>query len=161
MTTSCRSTSEYLRSTRTRRLDDVIEENLANQGIGLEVRAVETTKVGGTDSRINIPATYVELLDKKSGDSLGRYLVSQIHSDRETLMGGVGPDASNIFDQISMGDDQYNIGLQYHREVKPYWIQLEDVRGSTTAGPIRRETTRRSFASSIPSRAKIARNAFG
>ena len=75
------------------RLDDVIEENLANQGIGLEVRAVETTKVGGTDSRINIPATYVELLDKKSGDSLGRYLVSQIHSDRQTLMAGVGPDA--------------------------------------------------------------------
>ncbi len=61
-------------------LKDVTPDNLATKGVGLEVRAVETSKSGGTDSAVNLASAYVELLDKSSGDSLGKYLVSQADS---------------------------------------------------------------------------------
>ncbi len=67
-------------------LKDVTPDNLATTGVGLEVRAVETSKSGGTDNQMNLASAYVELLDKSSGDSLGKYLISQLISDREMLL---------------------------------------------------------------------------
>tara|TARA_R110002049_G_scaffold2750_8_gene22284 strand:+ start:237239 stop:240868 length:3630 start_codon:yes stop_codon:yes gene_type:complete len=113
-------------------IEDVTDENMATKGIGLEIQAVARPKIGGTDSRINMPAAYVEFLDKESGESLGRHLVSQIHSDRELLIPGA--DAKNMFDEVAAGGKTYDVGLRYHREVKPYWVQLEDVRRVNYSG---------------------------
>ena len=113
-------------------IEDVNDKNLADTGMGLEIQAVPRTKIGGTDNRINMPAAYVELLDKQSGEPLGRHLVSQIHSDREMLIPGSG--AKDLFDTVTVGEEKFDIGLRYHREVKPYWVQLEDVRRVNYSG---------------------------
>ncbi len=107
-------------------LKDVGSENLATNGVGLEVRAVETSKSGGTDSEMNLASAYVELIDRETDTSLGTYLISQLLSDREMLI----PDASSkdVFDSVEIDGTRYEIGLKFHREVKPYWVQLEDVR---------------------------------
>lgn len=113
-------------------LKDVTPENLATTGVGLEICAVETSKSGGTDSEINLASAYVELLDKSSGDPLGTYLISQLIADREMLV----PDgkSTDIYDSITVGDTTYDIGLKFRREVKPYWVHLEDVRQVTYSG---------------------------
>ena len=43
-------------------LKDVTPDNLATTGVGLETRAVEVSKSGGTDNQINLASAYVELL---------------------------------------------------------------------------------------------------
>lgn len=107
-------------------LKDVGRDNLATKGVGLEVRAAEMSKSGGTDSAMNLASAYVELIDRKSGESFGTFLISQSLSDRKMLV----PDSkeTDIFDTVTIGDTDYDIGLKFHREVKPYWVQLEDVR---------------------------------
>ncbi|WP_338020143.1 cytochrome c biogenesis protein [Rhodopirellula sp. P2] len=107
-------------------IQDRQDDDPATQGIGLEVSAVERPKSGGADMAMNLPAAYVELLDRQSDESLGVFLVSQSINDREMLV----PDGTSkdMFDSITVGDKEYEFGLRLHREVKPYWVQLEDVR---------------------------------
>ncbi len=113
-------------------LDEVKEDNPATAGVGLESQAFPLDKIGGTDSRINLASAYVELVNKQSGDSLGKYLVSQSLSDREMLV----PDGKtkDIFDTVSIAGTDYKIGMRFHRQVKPYWVQLEDVRRVNYSG---------------------------
>ncbi|MEP6169233.1 MAG: cytochrome c biogenesis protein CcsA, partial [Rhodopirellula bahusiensis] len=101
----------------------------ATKGIGLEVSAIERPKSGGADMAMNFPAAYVELIDPESDESLGVFMVSQSINDREILV----PDGTSkdTFDSITVGDKEYEFGLRLHREVKPYWVQLEDVRRVT------------------------------
>lgn len=108
------------------------KDNLATTGIGLEVQAVEVSKSGGTDSDMNLTAAYVELLEKPSGTSLGTYLASQLLSDREMLDPG-GP-TKDVQDQVELDGQTYKLGLRLHREVKPYWVQLEDVQQDLYSG---------------------------
>ena len=114
------------------RLADTDKDNLATTGVGKEVQAKERRKSGGVDSEVNVASAYVELLDKDSGDSLGTHLVSQMLSDREMLL--PGEKATDTFDKVAVGEDEFNLGLRYHREVKPYWVQLEDVRRVNYSG---------------------------
>ncbi|EMI23785.1 cytochrome c biogenesis protein [Rhodopirellula europaea] len=107
-------------------IQDHQDDAPATKGIGLEVSAIERPKSGGADMAMNLPAAYVELIDPESDKSLGVFLVSQSINDREMLV----PDGTSkdTFDSITVGDKEYEIGLRLHREVKPYWVQLEDVR---------------------------------
>jgi ABC-type transport system involved in cytochrome c biogenesis permease subunit len=108
-------------------LEDVGATNSATDGLGLEIAARSVPKSGGADGGdINVASAYVELLDKESGESLGKYLASQWLSDRTVLFPDSG--SGNMYDSIKLGDEELQVGLQFHREVKPYWIQLEDVR---------------------------------
>ncbi|MEM8666343.1 MAG: cytochrome c biogenesis protein CcsA [Planctomycetota bacterium] len=107
---------------------DPLEDNLATNGFGLTVGAVRVSKSGGTESETNFASAYVELLDSDTGESMGSYLISQWASDREFLM------AENMFDTVPINGTEYDIGLKYHREVKPYWVQLEDVRRINYSG---------------------------
>ena len=111
---------------------EVTKDNLADTGIGLEVAAVERPKSGGVDAAMNLASAYVELLDKDSGASLGKHLVSQILSDRSMLI--PGGKAEDVTDSVTVGDAKYDIGLRFHREVKPYWVHLEDFRRTTYSG---------------------------
>ncbi len=99
---------------------------LANTGLGLEWNAIERDRSGGTDSETNIPAAYVELIDKESGESLGKFLVSQFLNDFKLQR----PDLSlgDLMDEVEVDGETYQFGLRLHREVKPYWVQLEEVR---------------------------------
>ena len=100
--------------------------NPATTGIGTEYRAIQSRPHGGTDSSINVASAYVELIDKSSGESIGTHLVSQLISDRQLLFPGEATE--DQYDDFSVADTEYKLGLKFHREVKPYWVQLEDVR---------------------------------
>lgn len=107
-------------------------ENFANAGFGLEAEAVQARKSGGTDSDLNLASAYVDLIDKETGDSLGIYLVSQLLSDRVMLL--ADGKSQDRYDSVTIGDTSYEIGLKFHREVKPYWVQLVDVRRVNYSG---------------------------
>ena len=108
------------------------EQNLATTGIGLEVVAREASKSGGADSEINLASAYIELIDKETSESLGVFLVSQIISDREILV--PSSTSKDLYDSVDVAGKKYEFGLKLHREVKPYWVQLEDVRQVTYSG---------------------------
>ncbi|WP_182866324.1 cytochrome c biogenesis protein [Stieleria mannarensis] len=106
--------------------------NPATKGVGLEVQAVQARKRGGTDGEVNVASAYIELIDKETGESLGTHLVSQMLSDRETLI--PGGSAKDVYDEVTIGETEYKVGLKYHREVKPYWVHLEDVQRRNYSG---------------------------
>ncbi len=106
--------------------DDVRSDNPATVGWGLQTGVKNVAKSGGAESSLNLASAYVELIDKDSGDSLGTHLVSQMLSDRQLLV--PDSDTEDMFDSVVVGDKSYNVGLRFHRVVKPYWVQLEDVR---------------------------------
>ncbi|MEM6779958.1 MAG: cytochrome c biogenesis protein ResB, partial [Planctomycetota bacterium] len=124
-------------------LVDVPAENVADVGLGLQVAAVQKEKSGGADMAMNMPSAYIEILDRESKQPLGTYLVSQSINDRETLV----PDGSvkDMMDTVVIGQREFEIGLRLHREVKPYWVQLQDVRRVTYSGT----ETPRDFSSFI------------
>jgi ABC-type transport system involved in cytochrome c biogenesis permease subunit len=107
------------------KLVDVTANNIADTGVGLQVMAAPQAKSGGADMGTDVASAYVELLDKNSGDSLGKFLVSQWISEREVLT----PDgkSKDVLDDVAVGDQPYEMGLRFHRDVKPYWVQLQDV----------------------------------
>ena len=107
-------------------------ENLATAGFGLEAEAVRARKSGGTDSELNLASAYVDLIDKETGESLGVYLVSQLLSDRVMLL--ADGKSKDRYDSVTIGGTAYDIGLKFHREVKPYWVQLVDVRRVNYSG---------------------------
>lgn len=113
-------------------LREVEGENLATAGFGREVQAVRARKSGGTDSELNLSSAYVDLIDKDSGESLGVHLVSQLLSDRVMLL--ADGKSQDRYDTVTLGDAEYDIGLKFHREVKPYWVQLVDVRRVNYSG---------------------------
>ncbi|MAI34808.1 MAG: cytochrome C biogenesis protein [Planctomycetaceae bacterium TMED240] len=107
-------------------------ENFATTGFGLETEAVRSRKSGGTDSDLNLASAYVDLIDKQTGDSLGVHLVSQLLSDRVMLLGD--GKSEDRYDSVTINNTSYEIGLKFHREVKPYWVQLVDVRRVNYSG---------------------------
>ncbi|SMP38261.1 ABC-type transport system involved in cytochrome c biogenesis, permease component [Neorhodopirellula lusitana] len=118
-------------------LGDVPEDNPADHGFGLEVGAKEVEKSGGASMSINLPSAYIELINADTDESLGKFLVTQQLNDREML----APDGKtkDLLDSVDVktksGEEQtYQIGLRLHREVKPYWIQLDDVRRINWSG---------------------------
>ena len=107
-------------------------KNLANRGVGLEVIAKRASKSGGADAEMNFASAYIELLDKSTEESKGVFLVSQVLSDREVLV--PNSPTKDLYDSVSVNGEKYEFGLKLHREVKPYWVHLEDVRQVTYSG---------------------------
>jgi ABC-type transport system involved in cytochrome c biogenesis permease subunit len=106
-------------------------ENLATVGNGLEFEAVGDKPSGGVSSAVDFASAYVELFDRESGDSLGTRLVSQQINDFKLLTDGRNPDS---FDQIAVGDQEFDLGLRFVRVPKPYWVKVKDVRRITYSG---------------------------
>ncbi|MFG0287621.1 MAG: cytochrome c biogenesis protein CcsA [Rhodopirellula sp. JB044] len=113
-------------------LVEVREDNPATEGIGLEVSASERGKSGGAKMEMNTPSAYVELLHPETKESLGTFLVSHSINDRAILM----PDgkSKDMMDSVTVDGKTYEFGLRLHREVKPYWVQLDDVRRVNWSG---------------------------
>ncbi len=111
--------------------DDIGETNLANTGTGLKTAVIDMPKSGGAESKINVASAYVELVDKESGESIGKHMVSQLLSDRKQLFNSSSGD---MFDSVTVGETHYDLGLRFHREVKPYWVQLVDVKRTDYTG---------------------------
>lgn len=91
-----------------------VTENPADSGVGTQMEAFPIPPVAGTDSEqvADFASTYVKLKDKKSGKSLGTYLVSQMLKT-----------SSN---RILVDGKEYFLGLQFETEYKPYSVHLKD-----------------------------------
>jgi ABC-type transport system involved in cytochrome c biogenesis permease subunit len=96
----------------------------ATDGIGLQYQARGMKTHGAAEEDPNIASAYVELKDRRSGDSLGTYLVSQFFNDRAQVFMGGGADIS---DELQIDGKPYELSLRYRREYKPYTVKLEDV----------------------------------
>ncbi|MEE2780944.1 MAG: cytochrome c biogenesis protein ResB, partial [Planctomycetota bacterium] len=96
-------------------------ENLADSGIGQRLLSVprKTSSGADADGQVDLPATYVQLIDKESGKSTGTYLFSSFF---EMLDRPIPPQ------QISSGDKTYDVSLRFKRTYKPYSLKLIDFR---------------------------------
>lgn len=112
----------YYPNSRLQSADEV--EIKADRGLGQRVGAVEAPGVGGTSSEVNVASAYIELLDRSSAESLGKHLVSQYFSEQKSLFRGGTRD--DEFDDVEEPDLQ--VGLQFARTPKPFWVHLNEVR---------------------------------
>lgn len=99
-------------------------ENPATKGLGksfiaLPVRAATGTDMGGG---VDVPAAYINVIDKKTSDSLGVYLISLEMALRE------------IGEQVVVDGKPYHLYLRFKRTYKPYNVKLIDVRKDDYAG---------------------------
>ncbi|MHC4995632.1 MAG: hypothetical protein ACYTGQ_11325, partial [Planctomycetota bacterium] len=109
--------------------------NPATAGDGLRFAAKEAPEVVGVeaDKKPDAPAAYARLLDKKTGDELGVYLLS-VHFD-----------AQKWPQRVRVGDRDYDLYLRNKRTYKPYAIKLIDFRHDRYVGT----NTPKNFSSEI------------
>lgn len=108
------------------------EDNIATVGNGKLRQALDRPTSGGANSEMNFPAAYIELLDKDDESSLGTFLFSVEFTERSELT--LREVEEELFDSITVGDQTYDVGLRFAREVKPFWIHLYDVKRQNYAG---------------------------
>jgi hypothetical protein len=99
--------------------------NPATAGIGLGAVAVERPEISGVDTsqQIDIHSAYVELLDKKTQQSLGIYLVSTWHA----IM-------YRPADEVEVDGVKYAIQLRPKRSYRDYSIFLKQFRHDKFTG---------------------------
>ena len=109
------------------------DENPATTGWGLEAQAKPARNKGGTESERNTASAYIDIVDKESGAVLGTHLVSQVLSEQRLF--SLDPQSSvDLYDEVTVGGTTHRFGLKFHREVKPYWVHLEDVQRRNYSG---------------------------
>lgn len=106
-------------ATLTRELPD---ENLATTGLGQRYAATELASASGVmGSGINLPAAYVELLEKEKGNSLGTYLVSSLTGQMRN---------ENPEQLVTSENAEYGLSLRFKRTYKDYAVGLIDFQQS-------------------------------
>lgn len=111
------------------------DKNPATTGLGVEWFA-EPKKPGSgtdTDSKVDMAAAYVTLIDKSSDKPIGTYLVGMLLS------------MSNEMDEIPVGDKVFELALRPKRYYKPFQFRLNDVRKDDYIGT----STPRNYASTV------------
>ncbi len=86
----------------------------ATAGAGLHWTVEPRRPGAGTDTggKVDVAAAYLSLLDKKTHDPIGTYLVS----------------LELLPQQVEVGDKTYDISLRFKRTYRPYAMTLHDVR---------------------------------
>ena len=125
---------DYHENCETRRLEEG-EETPATKGLGLYYTFDITRKSAGADSggEVDRPGALIEVFDKKSGESLGKRLVS------------VDLSLMNSVDSIEVDGVTYDLCLRFRRDYKDYSIKLIDVRKDDYLGT----STPRNYSSEI------------
>ncbi|MBL8828529.1 MAG: cytochrome c biogenesis protein ResB, partial [Planctomycetaceae bacterium] len=109
------------------RKGDAKEDNPATAGIGQQWDLEPVRAGAGADSggKVDFAGAYVRFDDKKTGEPLGTYLVSQMQDLMPVL-----PRSQTIEYQ----GKPYELTLRFHRIHKPYTIKLEDIRKNDYVG---------------------------
>ncbi len=93
------------------------DANPATFGLGKTHSIQQKKKSPGTESEVDYPSAYVDLIDKETGEVRETALVSALSS------------ALDKFDQISVDDErEYKLGLRFKRVYKPYSVHLIEAR---------------------------------
>lgn len=89
-------------------------KSIATAGAGLHWRVEPRRPGAGTDmgGKVDVAAAYLKLLDKKSHEPLGTYLVS----------------LELLPQKVPVGDKTYDLSLRFKRTYQPYAMTLHDVR---------------------------------
>ena len=116
-------------------------ENKATAGRGLEVMAVEQSASAGasSDSKVDESSAYVKLVNRKTKEDLGTFLLSQA-AYRSPTGGFIDLDAA-----VTVDGQDYDLTLRFERNYKPYTIRLHDVRKDDYVGT----STPRNYSSTI------------
>lgn len=111
------------------------EKTKATKGFGTQFQLSATASSTGTDtdSGVDRPAGYVQLLEKGTDKEIGTYLVSVIFAMRD------------LPQPVEFNGKVYDIALRFERSYKDYEITLLDVRKDDYVGT----TTPRNFSSDI------------
>ncbi len=111
------------------------DPNLATTGLGVEWFAEPKKQGTGTDadSKVDMAAAYITLIDRASNKPLGTYLVGMLLS------------MSNETDQIHVDGKTYELALRPQRHYKPYQFRLGDVSKKDYLGT----STPKSYASTV------------
>jgi ABC-type transport system involved in cytochrome c biogenesis permease subunit len=123
------------------------QENLATDGIGREIMAVEAAPSGAAQSSVNLASAYVTLIDRSTDSELGTVLLSQLINDRQQVFRG-STDRNETFE---IGGVNYELALRFRREYKDYSVQLKDVVRENYSG----SDTPRDFSSLIRIRNEV------
>lgn len=117
------------------RAASVRDRNPATAGLGVEWFAESKAPGTGTDmdSKVDMTAAYVSLVDRATQKPLGTYLVSMLLS------------MSNETDTLRVGDKTYELALRPKRYYKPFQFRLIDVSKKDYIGT----NTPRSYASTV------------
>ncbi|MFK7778528.1 MAG: cytochrome c biogenesis protein CcsA [Gimesia sp.] len=101
-----------------------LAENPATTGVGLNWIALPARSAAGTDAGggVDTPAAYLKVIDKKTSESLGVYLLSLEMSLQE------------IGERVTVDSKPYELYLRFKRTYKPYTVKLIDVRKDDYAG---------------------------
>jgi hypothetical protein len=88
------------------------DTNRANRGLGLQLIAVERPEGVGIDpdQKFDMASTYVTLKDKKSGETLGTYMLSVELIQPE---------------QVEVDGKVYQMSLRFKRSYRPYTFRLD------------------------------------
>jgi len=102
------------------------DKGLADSGKARQFKLTELRPGAGTDSggQIDVPGAYVTLYDKKSGKSLGTYLLSGLFSLQM-------PPVPEVVD---VDGQEYELFLRFQRHYKPYTVHALDVRRENYMG---------------------------
>lgn len=95
------------------------EKNPATAGLGTARIAdaeAGATGVGDSADKIDMPSAYVELFSKKSGNSLGTYLISQQFIDNERRA---------IEQPVEVDGKKYDVALRFKRIYHPFSVTLK------------------------------------
>jgi hypothetical protein len=98
--------------------------NPATAGTGLEIIAVEQPEASGADPNqsVDVASAYVTIVDKSTGQPMGKYLLSGWISFQD------------LPQRITVGDTTYLAYLRFARTYKPYSVHLIDFRHETYMG---------------------------
>ncbi|MFM2097354.1 MAG: Cytochrome c biosis protein CcsA [Planctomycetota bacterium] len=120
---------------------DKSAENKANAGRGLEVMAIEQSASAGasSDSKVDESSAYIKLVNRKTKEDLGTFLLSQA-AYRSPTGGFIDLDAA-----VTVDGQDYDLTLRFERNYKPYTIRLLDVRKDDYVGT----STPRNYSSTI------------
>lgn len=100
------------------------EMNPATHGFGTSILAKEASEASGveTDGGVDLPAVYVKLIERGSGNHLGTYMTSVQLSTVK------GPQL------VRVGGKDYRLSLRFKRTYKPYYVYLTKFRFDRYAG---------------------------
>jgi ABC-type transport system involved in cytochrome c biogenesis permease subunit len=122
---------KWMRNSKVGRVDDKVTDNPATQGMGTSLYAYEVPSVGGAMKGTNRASAYISLIDKTNKNVIGTWLVSQDVNDAAQLYFKTEPD---VLDKVELNGQNYEIGLRFRRNYKPYDITLENVRQINYSG---------------------------
>ena len=90
-------------------------------GNGSGWTAVPVRSSSGTDTNaaVDLPAAYLRLTERESGQDLGTYLVTT---------------SLSLPDVLTVGEQEYELGLRFRRLYKPYMVELIDAQRNDYIG---------------------------